>query len=61
VNKNQLNGAVKEVFGIFQERTGKLIGNIEQQSKGLNKQISGYAEKTYGDAIEIVKLAVRHS
>jgi uncharacterized protein YjbJ (UPF0337 family) len=61
MNKNQINGVVKKIIGKFQERIGKLVGNIEQQTKGLNKQISGYAEKSYGDAIEIVRRAVRYS
>ena len=61
MNKIQINGVVKKIVGKFQEKIGKTFGNIEQQSKGLNKQISGYAEKVYGDAIEIVRGAIRHS
>jgi uncharacterized protein YjbJ (UPF0337 family) len=61
VNKNQINGVVMIKIGKFQARIGKLVGNIEQQTKGLNMQISGYPEKAFGDAIEIVIGAVRHS
>jgi len=31
------------------------VGNKQQQVKGLGKQISGNAEKSYGDAKEIIK------
>jgi uncharacterized protein YjbJ (UPF0337 family) len=40
-----------------QEEAGKLTGSKEQQVKGLNKQISGKAEKAYGDA----KAAIKHA
>ncbi len=61
MNKDQVKGAVKEIVGKAQEKTGKIIGSKEQQVKGLNNQISGNAEKSYGDAKEAIKEAVHHS
>ena len=61
VNKYQVKGALNNIFGQIQEGVGKLFGNLGQQTKGLNKQISGYTVKAYGDAIEMVRAAVRHS
>ena len=55
MNKNQTHGAVKDVAGKVQTETGKLVGNKEQQAKGLQKQVAGKAEKKLGDAKEAVK------
>jgi uncharacterized protein YjbJ (UPF0337 family) len=48
MNKNQANGAVKEIAGKVQQEVGKLVGNNEQQVKGLSKQLSGKAENFTG-------------
>ncbi len=61
MNKNQVKGALKDVAGKVQEKAGELFGSKQQQVKGLGKQISGNAEKSYGDAKEIVKDADKHS
>ncbi|WP_283743601.1 CsbD family protein [Sideroxydans sp. CL21] len=55
MNKNQIKGAAKDVVGKVQEEAGKLVGSKEQQVNGLNKQIAGKAEKSFGDAKEAVK------
>ena len=57
MNKNQVKGAVKDIAGKVQEEAGKLVGSKDQQAKGLNKQISGKAEKAYGDVKEAIKHA----
>ena len=59
VNKNQVKGAVKDVAGKVQEQTGKLVGNKEQEAKGLRKQVEGKAEKALGDVKEVVKDVVK--
>ena len=58
MNKDQVNGTLKDLAGQVQEEAGKLVGNKEQQAKGLLKQVEGKAEKNLGDAKEIVKDAV---
>ena len=54
MNKNQVQGTVKTATGIIQEEAGKLVGNKQQQAKGLQKQVAGKAEKRLGDAKEVV-------
>jgi uncharacterized protein YjbJ (UPF0337 family) len=55
MNKDQVTGIAKDIAGKVQEGAGKLAGSKEQQIKGLGKQIEGHAEKTLGDAKEVVK------
>ena len=57
MNKNQAQGTVKNIAGKVQEKVGKLVGNKEQQAKGIQKQMSGKAEERLGDAKEVVKHA----
>jgi uncharacterized protein YjbJ (UPF0337 family) len=55
MNKNQVNGTVKDLVGKVQEGAGKLVGNKEQEAKGIHKQVTGKAEKRLGDAKEVVE------
>ena len=55
MNKDQIKGTAKDIAGKVQEEVGKLIGSKEQQAQGLGKQISGNAQKIYGDAKEVIK------
>jgi uncharacterized protein YjbJ (UPF0337 family) len=55
LNKNQVHGVAKDIVGQVQEEAGKLVGNKDQETKGVQKQVSGKAEKRLGDAREIVK------
>ena len=57
MNKNQTHGTIKNITGIVQEEAGKMVGNTEQQAKGLQKQVAGKAEQRLGDA----KQAVTHA
>ena len=59
MNKDQVKGAVKDSAGKIQVEAGKLVGNKEQQVKGLLKQAEGKAEKRFGDVKEVVKDAAR--
>lgn len=59
INKNQVKGVVKDVVGKVQEEAGKMVGNKEQEAKGLKKQVEGKAEKALGDVKEVVKEAVK--
>ncbi|MES2935774.1 MAG: CsbD family protein [Pseudomonadota bacterium] len=58
MNKNQVTGTLKDLAGKVQEGAGKLVGNDEQQLKGLSKQIQGKTEKSVGDAKEVLKDAI---
>ena len=55
MNKDQVKGVAKEISGKVQQGVGKLTGSKEQQGKGLIKEAEGKAEKSYGDAKEVLK------
>jgi uncharacterized protein YjbJ (UPF0337 family) len=55
MNKDQVKGAIKEAAGKLQTKTGKIIGNNEQQVKGISRTMEGHLQKSKGDAKEIVK------
>ena len=59
MNKDQVKGAVKDIVGKGQEQVGKIVGSEEQQAKGLDKQVEGKVQKTYGDVKENVKDAMK--
>lgn len=55
MNKEQIQGAAKNIAGIVQEETGKLLGNPKQEIKGIQKQVEGKAQRFVGDAKEIIQ------
>jgi len=55
MNKDQVNGALKDLGGKIQEETGKLVGSKEQQAKGLANQVEGKTQEKVGDAKEVIK------
>jgi len=48
MNKNQIEGSLKDVTGKVQQRVGKAIGSANQQVKGVAKQIEGKIQKGVG-------------
>ena len=49
INKDQIEGRVKEAAGKVQEVAGKAVGNTTQQVKGsINKNV-GAAQAKFGD------------
>ncbi|HEY0489403.1 MAG TPA: CsbD family protein [Telluria sp.] len=58
MNKDQVNGALKDLGGKIQEETGKLTGSKEQQAKGLANQVEGKTQEKVGDAKEVIKDAL---
>ncbi|GKS88551.1 MULTISPECIES: CsbD family protein [unclassified Acidovorax] len=59
MNTDQVKGALKDVAGKVQQKTGELINSPEQQAKGIAKQVEGTTQKNYGDAKENIKDAVK--
>ena len=55
MNKNQVEGAVKDAAGKVQQKTSELVGNDKQQVKGLIKQAEGKTQKAVGDIENAVK------
>jgi uncharacterized protein YjbJ (UPF0337 family) len=58
MNKDQVKGTAKDIGGKIQEGAGKLVGNKEQQAKGLINQVEGKTQKNVGDAKEVIKDAI---
>jgi len=59
MNKDQIEGAAKDIGGKIQEQAGKLVGSKSQQAKGLTKQVEGKAQQQVGDLKEAVKDATK--
>jgi uncharacterized protein YjbJ (UPF0337 family) len=61
INKDQVEGRVKEVAGKVQEVAGKAVGNVNQQVKGnINKNV-GAAQAKFGDVKSDVKKDLKDS
>jgi uncharacterized protein YjbJ (UPF0337 family) len=55
INKDQVEGRLKEVGGKVQESVGKAVGSTTQEMKGkVNKNV-GAAQAKFGDAKSRVK------
>lgn len=59
MNTDQVKGAIKEVAGKVQQKTGEVLNSPEQQVKGAAKQVEGSIQKNYGDAKEALKDATK--
>jgi uncharacterized protein YjbJ (UPF0337 family) len=55
INKDQVEGRVKEAAGKVQEAAGKATGSVSTQAKGLGNQVAGGTQAKFGDAKETVK------
>ena len=58
MNKDQVNGKLQDIGGKIQEEAGKLVGNPDQEAKGLKNQVEGKTQEKFGDAKEVVKDAL---
>ena len=52
MNRDQVNGRLKEARGKVQEKAGKATGNTSARLKGMARQASGKLQKTAGDSRE---------
>ena len=59
MNKNQVEGSVKDVAGKVQQKVGELTGNANQQVKGAVKQVEGKVQKGVGDVEQAVDDAAK--
>jgi uncharacterized protein YjbJ (UPF0337 family) len=55
INKDQVEGRVKEAAGKVQETAGKAVGSGTQQAKGMARKVGGAAQAKYGDVKEDIK------
>jgi uncharacterized protein YjbJ (UPF0337 family) len=49
INKDQIEGRLKEAGGKIQEAAGKAVGNTTQQVKGAVNKTAGAAQAKFGD------------
>jgi uncharacterized protein YjbJ (UPF0337 family) len=61
INKDQVEGRVKEAAGKVQETAGKAVGSGTQQAKGMAKKVGGAAQAKYGDVKEDIKKDINDS
>ena len=61
MNKNQLEGTVKDVTGKVQQKVGDVIGNVNQQVKGVAKQIEGKVQKGVGNVEQALDASAKRS
>ncbi len=59
INKDQVDGRVKEATGKVQEVAGRVAGNPTQELKGKVKKNVGAAQAELGDATERFKSNVK--
>ena len=59
MNRMQVRSTMREFAGKLEEETGKLIGNLEMQQRGIRKTFSANAERIIGDAAETIKAVFR--
>ena len=48
MNKNQIEGSVKDVAGKVQQKVGQATGSTNQRMKGVAKQIEGKFQRGVG-------------
>ncbi|MBI1675571.1 MULTISPECIES: CsbD family protein [unclassified Shewanella] len=61
MNKDQIEGSIKDAAGKVQQKIGEIVGNPKQQMKGVQKQIKGKTQKAIGNVKEATKDAEKHS
>ncbi len=52
MNKDQVQGSIKEAAGKAQKNVGKAVGSDKQQLKGAAREVEGKGQKVYGNAKE---------
>jgi uncharacterized protein YjbJ (UPF0337 family) len=60
INKDQVEGRVKEAAGKVQEVAGKTVGSTTQQVKGEVNKAAGAAQAKYGDVKNDMKKNSKH-
>jgi len=58
MNKDQVNGRVKEAKGKVKEVTGRILGDKTMENKGKLQNATGKAQAAFGDVKEDIKDAL---
>ena len=61
MNKDRVEGKVKDIAGRVQRQAGEWSGDSEQQVKGTAKQAEGKVQNAWGKGVDAVKDAADHS
>jgi uncharacterized protein YjbJ (UPF0337 family) len=59
MNKDQIEGKLKNIGGKIQEEVGDLIDSPEQEAKGLRNQAEGKVQEKVGDLKEAARIATK--
>ncbi|RAI57580.1 CsbD family protein [Roseicella frigidaeris] len=59
MDKNEIEGAARNVAGKAQEAYGKFTDDAEHEAKGVARQVAGKAQEAYGDARDVARDAAR--
>jgi uncharacterized protein YjbJ (UPF0337 family) len=59
MNKNQIEGSIKDVTGKVQQKLGQATGSTNQRVKGMAKQIEGKVQKGVGHIEQALDKAPR--
>lgn len=59
MNKDQIEGKLKNIGGKIQEEVGDLIDSPEQEAKGIAKQVEGKVQEKTGDVKEAAKIVTK--
>ncbi|HEX8404386.1 MAG TPA: CsbD family protein [Duganella sp.] len=59
MNKDQIEGKLKNIGGKIQEEVGDIIDSPEQEAKGMAKQVEGKVQEKTGDVKEAAKIVTK--
>jgi uncharacterized protein YjbJ (UPF0337 family) len=59
MNKDQIEGKLKNIGGKIQEEVGDVIDSPEQEAKGLANQAEGKVQEKVGDLKEAAKIVTK--
>ncbi|HYD94695.1 MAG TPA: CsbD family protein [Noviherbaspirillum sp.] len=57
MNRNQVEGGVKDAAGKVQRKLGRMVGSDRQEASGVETQAEGKTQKTAGDVTNAVDRA----
>lgn len=59
MNKDQVEGKLKDIGGKIQEEAGKVVGSNKEQAKGVANQVGGKGQEKVGDLKQAAKVATK--
>lgn len=57
MNRNQVEGGIKDAAGKVQRKFGQTVGSDHQEAEGTQTQVEGKTQKTAGDVTNAVDRA----